>query len=413
MKESQVTAGGIASTGRAGLTVLVGSAAGYGVALVLTPFLSRLYTPSEFGTFSGVAAVSAVFVGLSTFRLEVLAQRTAIDGEAENLRRIALVSALGWGLVVSLGCGVAVLLTETTPYLLAAGPLVSFASLQLVGSARLVRERRYRELARANLIHGGMTAMLQVCLGVVSATVTTLFVGLVAARLSWLPVLRNRSPRDPPTGSFSPLSSVWRQSRRYAVVSGSAAGLNSLASQLPLLLCTFLYGQAEVGFLAMAIRVLVSPLSIVGQAAAAASIGEIGEHLRAGTSAVDALVRRGMGSLLVLGVLPCALAAVIGPRIVPALLGPSWAPAGPLVGWLALGALAQFAVAPFSQLLNLTGHHGWMLSWDASRLVVVAGAMVLPAALGHPLEVAVAAYSVGSVVLYAVLGSACIRAVRS
>jgi len=384
---------------------------GHGIALSLIPVVSRLYAPSQFGTFSSVAAIAAVFVGLSTFRLEVLAQGTTDDMRADRLQRLALVTALGWGLVVTAGCTVVVVAKGVTPYLLTAGPLVAVASLQLIGAARLTRGRRYRDLARGNLLQGAGTALLQVGFGMVSAAAGSLLAAFAIARLAWLPALR-RSPLDRERPTL-PLVDAWRESRRYAVVSGSAAALNSLATQLPLLLCTYLYGQVEVGLLAMAIRLLVSPMSIIGQAAAAASVGEIGRRIRLGSPGTHTIVTRGMLYLLALGALPCAAAAVTAPVLVPIVLGQAWAPVGPLVAWLAVGTLGQFAVAPFSQLLNLTGRHVWMLRWDASRLVVIAAAIGVPATLGQSLHSAVAIYSGCSLVLYAFLGVACARAAQS
>ena len=406
--------GRLGLAGRAGFTILLGSAGGFGLALILTPVISRLYAPSVFGTFAVVTALVAVFVGLSTFRLEVLAQRSVDDAEAERLLHLAVLTALGWGVAVGLVSGVVVLVTDVGAYLLTTGPLVTIASLQLVGSARLTRERRYRELAGLNFAQGAGTAVLQVVAGWIAGTAGSLIAGFAAARLVWLTAVRGLSQAWRTRHAYRrSLTSMWRKSRRYAAVSGCAAAINSVGSQLPLLLSSLLFGQAEVGFLAMAIRLLVAPMAIVGQAAAVASVGEIGQLLRQQDPAAPTMVCRGMWYLLALGALPCAAASVVGPWLVPWLLGPEWAQTGHLLFWLALGTLAQFAVAPFSQMLNLTGHHAWMLCWDACRLLVVGLAMTLPAAFGQPLDVAVAAYSLSSVVLYAILGFVCTRAVAS
>lgn len=401
-------------TRRAGLTVLAGSGAGFGLALLLTPVLSRLYAPSVYGMFTAVAALAAIFVGVSTFRLEVLSQRVTDAAEASRLRQLALVAALGWGLAVSVLTGVVVLLLGASRWWLATGPLVTVASLQLVGSAAWTRERRYRALASANLAQGAGAAVLQVALGWIAGSVGALLAGFAAGRLAWLPALHESYRVAAPNGrgSRQRLAQTWRESRGFAATSGGAAALNSIGGQLPVLLGAGLFGQAEVGFLAMAIRLLVAPLGVVGQAAAAANAGEAGRLLRDRDPTVAVMVRKGMRDLFAVGVLPCVVAGVAGGWLVPVLLGVTWAPAGPLLAWLALGTLAQVTVSPFSQLLNLTGRHRWLLIWDAARMVLVGLTFGIPAALGQPLVVAVAAYSVGLVVLYGVLGWLCLAALR-
>src|SRR5690349_11913384 len=67
---------------RAGLKVLIGSAAGAGLALVLTPVLSRLVSPEVFGSFMTLVALASVFVGVSTMRLEVASQSEPDEAEA-------------------------------------------------------------------------------------------------------------------------------------------------------------------------------------------------------------------------------------------------------------------------------------------------------------------------------------------
>jgi O-antigen/teichoic acid export membrane protein len=392
---------------KAGFIVLVGSAAGFGVSLLLTPFISRLYSPDVYGVFATVSAVVSVFVGMSTMRLEVYAQRTSDDGEASSLLRLALWGAIAWGVGLTLCSAVAVGLFRVSPWWLSMGPLVVIASLQLVGTAALTRTQRYRKLAFANFVQGASVGVTQLVLGWLNATVTSLLVGFGLGRIVWLGSVPRHHKR--PAG----LRAAWRRSRHFALMAGGSAGINQLASQLPILLSSGFFGNADVAFLAMAIRVLVSPLAIIGQAAAAANIGEVGRLLRERDVTVVRVVKHGMRDLFVVGVGPCLFAAGAGWFVVPILLGHQWGGAGVLVSLLSAGTLAQFTVSPFSQILNLTARNRSLLIWDSVRFLAILSSMLIPAVLGASFSVAIAVYSFSQVVIYTWLALACLGAVRS
>lgn len=376
------------------MKVTLGSASGYLITLALTPVLARIFGPEAFGASATIIAVISVFTGVSTFRLEVFAQRTADDGESRGLFRGALLAAAAWGLAITAGGALAVVLGASWLWIFV-GPLVFLSSLQLVGGAVLTRRREYTALAGANFGQGAGTGVAQVALGLLQASPLSLVLGFGAARLVWLAPLRKLRP-----ASGAPARAIAPAVRREARLAGLSALVNSLGGQLTILVVSMLYGQVEAGLLAMAIRLLVSPLAIVGQAAASASLGELGRLVREKATTGPSVVARAMRDLAVLGAVPCLGLAIAGVFFAPALLGPEWTEAGTMMALLAPGTLLQFTVSPFSQLLNLTGQTRRLLVWDVTRVVVLAASLVTPWALGASILVTVACYSVALVPLY-------------
>lgn len=392
---------------KAGFIVLIGSGLGLGISLLLTPFITRVFVPSVYGRFALITAVSSVFVGVSTFRLEVQAQRVIDDAEANGLIRLGLVVSCAWGIFLTLAACVAVVLWHVNGFWLSTGILVFLASLQLLGSAVLTRARRYRSLAVANFAQGASLSIIQLSLGLVSAGVGSLIAGFGAARLGWLPTLRQS--RHETRG----IVTLLRENLRFARLAGSSALINSFTSQIPLFLASIFYGNATVGQLAIAIRILVAPLAIVGQAAASANIGEVGRLLRRGSDTAAQVVRSGMRDLLVVGAIPCSLAGALGAWAIPFILGKEWRQAGLLLAVLAFGTLAQFVVAPFSQLLNVTGNNRYLLIWDAGRFATTTLSFCIPWALGLSSVWAIGSWSVALVATYGVLAWLTIRAVAT
>lgn len=395
----------LSGVARAGFTVLVGSALGYGLGLAVTPFLSRLYTPQEFGSFSALVAVTGLFSGVSTFRLEVLAQRVSSSNEAAALIRSALLSAAAWGGVITLTVVVLRQFSGLDATWLAVGLLVTLASLQLIGTAIQTREARYRDLAAANFVQGAGIGTLQLIGGLLSPSVWTLVAGFGGARLIWL----REGSRIRWRGKLS--KSMQSQAKRFAATSGLGALVNSAGTSAPIILVALAFGELSAGLLAMAIRLLVGPLSVIGQAVAAANMGEIGRSVRESDGQAARHVFSGIRRMLVLGFIPCAAAALVGPIWVPKLLGPGWGDAGVLLAILTPGALGQFAIAPFAQMVNLSGRGAWLLAWDTTRLLLISASFLVPGFLGWGLMWGAVLFSASQVLLYSVLARVCLRAV--
>jgi O-antigen/teichoic acid export membrane protein len=396
---------GQARARKAGFTVLVGSVLGSAISLLVTPLISRVFEPTVYGQFALITGVTSVFVGVSTFRLEVLSLKAVDDGEATGLIRLGLIVSGAWAATLTLAACLAVALWHVNGYWMSIGVLVFLASLQLLGSAVLTRMRRYRSLAAGNFVQGASLGVVQLLLGLVGGGLGALIAGFGAARLGWLPVLRR--PRKGTRG----IAGLWRENRRFAALAGSSAFLNSLTSSAPVILVSVFYGDATVGQLAIGIRLLVTPLSIIGQSAASANLGEVSRMLRVGDDTAARIVRHGIRDLLAVGLIPCGLAGALGAWAIPFLLGHEWREAGLLLAALAAGALAQFVAAPFSQLLNLTGDNRRLLIWDMGRCSATVLSFCVARAAGLSPVWAVGSWSIVLVVLYGALACLVLRTI--
>lgn len=373
-------------------TIMLGTLAGNGMAWALNFVLARIFTNETFGFAAVAIATASIFIGVSTFRLEVLSQRVADDEEAHLLLSAALGLSLWWGVGLTVAAGVAVALGAAA-YWAVLGLMVMGGSLQLVGAATMTRRRRYKRLAWTNLQQTAGMGILQVLLGCFSAGVVSLLAGFAIARVVWWPTLMRLRP------TLTPWRLLTRSHRRFARIAGSSAVLNALASQSSILLVGIFYTSADTGNYAMAVRILGVPLAVLSQAVAAAAIGEIGSLVRARTQWYPTVLQT-MKVLLMIGAVICGAAFLLAEWLAPSLLGPNFEGAGQVIAILALGSWLQFAISPFSQLLNLTESHRSLLIWDISRLILLSLAWVVPGVLGAPLTVTLVLYSVAMTVVY-------------
>ncbi len=392
---------------KASFIVLIGGGLGLGISTLLTPFITRIFDPAVYGSFALVTAVTSIFVGISTFRLEVQAQKVSDNAEASALVRLGFVTTCAWGAALTLSACVAVALWHVNVYWLSLGVLVVLASLQLLGSAVLTRSRDYRRLAIANFAQNAGLGVLQLFLGLFSASVGSLLAGFGAARLYWVPTLSQ--PKNKRLGMVR----LWNENRLFAITAGSSAFINSVTSVLPVLLTSLFFGATAVGELAIAMRIIVVPLTVIGTAAGSAIVGEVGRLLRSGDQSAVRVVRSGMRDLLAVGFIPCGLAAALAVWAVPFILGREWREAGQLLAVLSIGALAQFVVAPFSLLVSMTGQNRLLLLWDTQRCCATVLSLYIPWMLGLSSVWAISCYSVALVGVYISLAWLILRSVAS
>lgn len=374
-------------------TVLIGTAAANGIAWLMNLALATIFDNATFGTASLVIAVASIFIGVSTMRLEVLSQRVSSDEDANVLLSAGLGISVWWGVGLTVATGMA-LLFGAPAYWLGLGAMVTMGSLQLIGAAALTRGRRYGRLTWANMQQAAGMSILQVGLGLISAGVASLLVGFAAARLVWLPVLRGVRPTVRPWRGLS------KGQREFARTAGTSALINASATQISAVLVWVFYTPAQLGNYAMALRIL-APLAVLSQAVAAAAIGEVGSLIRANKPWYPT-VRKTMLALSLIGGVLCAGMAAFGYIAEPWLFA-KYPGIGPLIAVLVIGSWLQFAVSPFSQLLNVTESHRSLLVWDISRLLALSLAWIIAGVFGAPLLISVLCYSLAMGAVYVLL----------
>src|SRR5579859_7537402 len=81
--------------------MLTGAAGGQAVSLLLSPLLTRLYSPQEFGTLSVFSAIIAILSVVAALRYELALPLAKSDEDAVNLMAVCLCVLAGTTLVLS------------------------------------------------------------------------------------------------------------------------------------------------------------------------------------------------------------------------------------------------------------------------------------------------------------------------
>ena len=354
---------------RAALTLLAGGALAQVVPLALGPWLTRLYSPAEFGIYHLFAAVAATLAVVACARYEFALPLAAGDAEADALRALSL-----WLLAAS--TLVAAIAAAVWAWLIAAAwPLWLPLAVLLLGAVSLAtlaatRVQRFRALAAARVVQHGGGALAQGVAGVAQAGVVGLIAAPLVAALAAVALLRLRltdwwhMPR-------ARMAAAARRHRDFPLLNTPHAFAGTVLDALTLAMVAASQGVAAAGFWGLVMRYLKAPATLVGGAVSQALYPRLAEQ---GTGNGRRDVRRVMLALATIATPLVLLLWAFAPWAFEQAFGTAWREAGDLARALALYIGVHFIASPLAVVTMAWNAQAWAL-----KLALVGQAIFLAA----------------------------------
>ena len=338
-----------------------GTVIGQAVTLLVSPLLTRLFTPAEFGLLGVFVALCLLPSAIMVLRYELAIPVCRDDAEAARITMASLL--VGAVMAALIGLGVLLLhgwLTgrmatpglETALWLLPVSLLFWGWSLPL--SAWSIRRGTFRANAAGKVLQMLAQAVAQLGLGLAGSGAIGLVLGYALGHLARCAYFVRHLGSDDrallraarPAGMLRSLREHWR----YPLYSSPSALLQNAALSLPALLLATLYGPAVAGWFTLAQRLLEAPVLLLSTSASAAYLGELRELDAAG---IRRLFLRTAGRFLALGLLGMGPLLLVAPPLFALAFGEEWRTSGVMVQCLIPAQLARFVVTPITQTLNV------------------------------------------------------------
>lgn len=341
---------------RGALALITGTIGAQVVVFLALPFLSRIFTPEDFGFYVFVMALAGIISPAATLRLESAAM---LPKETETVRALVWVAFVAV-LVISVLSSVTVqILTingiaDLGKYPSAAvwvGTYILTNSLFALLSQLALRNQEYVLVAKRTFTRASVMVVAQLGLGSVLRLSTGLLYGGVAGQLAgMLTMIRT-------TRNFTRLPQrghMWLALKRYwrfPIIFAPSAVLNSLGLQAPLLYFTAIFGLAFAGQLGMAERIVAIPITLIGAAVSQVIDAEITKRLREDHGGLLNSYLKFSSVLAIAGAIVALLGLSLGNLVIPWLLGEKWAIAGTVVQVLALTSGIRLVASPLSKFI--------------------------------------------------------------
>lgn len=390
-----------------------GTVLGQGLIVLSSPFLTRLYTPEDFGVLAVYSSLLA-FVVVGSWRYHLAIPLAEDDVSAANILTLSCMALLITTSLVALGVwllGNSLATWTNTPnlqtYLWLLPPGYLMAGMHEILKYWAIRQKAYTTLAHTKFSQGLGQVITQLLLGIANLKPIGLLIGDVVGRasgstrialLAWKK--NHRALQKISVKGVSDLA--WRY-RRFPLFSGVSSILNIGGLQVPAILIAAFYGTQTAGWFALGQRVISIPMAFIGVAISQVYLSEAAELAQAQPGELQRFFFKIERKLLMISVLPALVLGLGAPWLFSVAFGNEWLEAGKYVQVLSLMFLVQFIVTPVSQTLNVLERQDWQLAWDAGRLAVVVGALYGSALLALPARAALAVYGVAMTVSYGCL----------
>lgn len=370
-----------------------GTVAGQIIALLCAPLLSRLYSPSDFGTFAVISAIAVTVGTVAALRLELAVPLPERESDAHALAA----AGFGFALIVFLftTAGVATFgdrlvdsfrQPDLMPWLWA----VPITSLLMTGCLVLnqlaIRNSQYKIIGRRNLLQSMSILTTQLVAGSAGLKPGGLVLGMglgnLVGMVSLIPSAGLLSNDAKVGRTWTTVLAAVSRYRRFPLLLAPAGLLNVLGLQLPVILIAYWYGGAVAGWLALTQRVLGLPVTLIGTAIAQVYLSELARAVRGNIGRAQELFARGTFVLIIVAALLAASLLAFGPWLFAVVFGPEWHESGQYARALSVGLAAQLIASPLSQTLVVLERAGLQLMWDTLRVCVTVATVAAAVGFG-------------------------------
>lgn len=335
-------------------TVLsLGTVLGQGIALGAMPFLTRLYTASDFGAFAIFAAISSIVATTITLRYETNILLPKKDIEARQLAAICFILSGLLAVLIMLGTLLLPDAIFTWLHIDAVDrwlPISSLAGLFIAivatKTAWLNRLRAYRTISIARVTQSSAYVAVALSLGLFgfdSGLVLAQFASLVLTSL----FLALRAPIQLPKIEASDLTNTARRYANSCKYLLPTALLDVATQQLPIFLVNSKYSLETGGQFSIAWRTLCIPITIFGAAVGQVFFRNFSEVWPNRPEACRLLL--GTWKMLALaGSIPTIAIMLFGAPLFAMFFGMQWTTAGRMAEILAPMLFVIFVTSPTS-----------------------------------------------------------------
>jgi lipopolysaccharide exporter len=387
------------------LIVMSGTALAQILGYALSPLISRLYSPSDFGVYGSFAAVAVIIATISTLDYSLAVMLPKNKDDAMHLFVLsclltAIISAVCLIICVLAPGFVQGLIKAPGIWLLVLLVLgILIAGLNLAFQAWCIRIKSFKHTSASQVIRSMTTNGTQLGLGYLkggpSALVFGGFLGEALASVNLARVVSRdlRTLRE--DFRWKRMCQLAKEYRDFPIYSASTNLINSVSLNLPIFLLTHFFGIATAGAYAFGNRILSAPMGLVQRALRQVLYQKASETHNAGGRLFLLYLKFTVG-LFAIGFLPSLIFIIWAPEIFTWIFGAQWHTAGIFAQSLILWLLFMFCSLPATLTARIARMQRQMFLFNLALLILRSFALIMG---GLYLS---AAYSV---MLYSVVGS--------
>lgn len=352
------------------LTLLSGATIAQAIPVIISPFLTRIYSPEDFGIFALYMSVVSIVSILATGRYEMAIVLSDNKEEVKAVIRLILILVVSMSSFTLLNVlffkeeiAEALGHPEISSFLyLVPISLFLYSGYQILTSL-LIRKKKFSVFATSKVVAAVTSGGTKLAGGFLGGNAFGLVLGNMLGRAATIYlIIKNKSVLPYFNKTSISIKEVGRKYKKFPQYDVPAVTVNVLANQLPFLALGKFFDLNILGFYSQTYNVLMLPISLLAQ-----SILDVfkqratEDYHKYGNCKV--LFVQTLKRLLLLGLAPFLFLGAFAPSIFSVVFGSEWAIAGRFAQIMTPMFFLNFIVSPLSytffiaqkQNINLVG----------------------------------------------------------
>ena len=360
------------------LTLMTGTTIAQAIPIAISPILTRLYTPEDFGVFALFIAITSIFGSIANGRYELAIMLPKKDEDAINI------FALGFIINVILSLSLLLIVVAFHDYIVKLlnnnkeiSPWLYFfpISVFLMGIFNLLnyfnnRMKQYKNLARANIYKSIGMAIIQLSLGFLKVGAIGLINGQIFSQIisntklffniKRLNLFKFMSKKN--------IKKVAWEYRKFLLIDTWVVIIYIIYNRAIIFILQKFYNSQIVGIFFFAERIILFPISFIKN-----SISNVFFEKISKLSNIEIYneCKKLSFKLFVFSVIPYIIFIYLSKYFIPIVFGDSWKELYLYVIFISLPTYISFLMAPYSYILKILNKQEISLYFHFFKFIIV------------------------------------------
>lgn len=357
---------------------MLGTTVAQAIPIAITPILTRLYTPEDFGILTLFIAVTAILSSVANGRYEIAIMLPNEDEDAINIAALGFSIALCFSIAlflpaIFLNTQITNLLgnQEISFWLYFVPVFVLMTGLFNVLNYLNTRTRNYNDIAKANVYRATVTASVQLGIGIIKTGATGLISGQIISQVvsNYHLAKKVQQNFDLKQVNIKEMKRLAKRFKSFPKFSMWAILANSLAYNLTNILISIYHSVATLGLYFLSQRMLGMPTSLIGSAIGQVYFQEATKEKQETGIAVNTFMRTSK-KLFMLSIIMFTPLYFLLPTVFGVVFGPDWRVTGEYGQIILPFTAMQFIAAALSNTNNIFEKQKIALAWQIGLLFI-------------------------------------------
>ncbi|WP_282160175.1 lipopolysaccharide biosynthesis protein [Ulvibacterium marinum] len=366
------------------LTLVTGTGLAQAIPLALSPILTRLYTPADFGIlaiYMSIATLGSAVVSLKYDLAIIIPEK---DEDSANVTVLSIVIAFMISTMILLiiwlfGNQIAEFLVDNDEDSQVLSKWLYFIPLSVLSmgifnaiSFWFNRKLFYSRMATSKVLNtSGMTGV-QIGMGTLNFGPVGLLIGFVSGRLLsvFYLFIKFNQKRDPAFVQVSKekMKTLSNRYKRFPYFTLPAEFTNVISNQLPVFLIGKYFGGGILGNYSLMERVLSAPISLLGKSVLDVFKQRASEDF-ARTGNCRHIFVKTCKTLMFLSIVPTILLFFLSPYFFGVIFGNEWRIAGEFAQIFSILFFFKFTASPLSYMFHIAEKQDYDMFWQIGLLI--------------------------------------------